>query len=162
MAFKWHYGTLSIPRDAAPLQIKTAYRSLALTSHPDQRGTRELFEAVTDAYKVLSNPKLRADYDRSLDKKLSDTGWVLCPSCGLQIEVPPMLPDQQCRCVRCDSILPITEPERREKETSALSRQATQVAVEIAGEIIETAGDFVVGKVREIKTRFGVKPRRKS
>ncbi len=68
------YKILSLsPRSATNDEIKRAYRSMALHYHPDvchdpsmkEESTR-MFVQLNDAYKTLSNPMLRAEYDCEL------------------------------------------------------------------------------------------------
>ncbi len=67
-----HYLLLGIPRDAGQRQIKSVYRSLAKRFHPDRnKGSEtaaELFRQINQAYRVLSDPALRAQYDRQLER----------------------------------------------------------------------------------------------
>lgn len=69
-ATKTHYDVLEIARDAKPLDIKKAYRRLALKHHPDRNGgsaeSTERFKLIGEAYEVLSDPQERAYYDQSL------------------------------------------------------------------------------------------------
>ncbi len=62
------YNTLGVPRSASELEIKTAYRKLAMTYHPDRNNgskeAEEKFKAITEAYDVLRDPDKRALYDR--------------------------------------------------------------------------------------------------
>lgn len=50
-------------------EIKTAYKSLSLTFHPDKQEnslkdqSTEIFHMIDDAYTVLSNPDKRKAYD---------------------------------------------------------------------------------------------------
>jgi curved DNA-binding protein CbpA len=60
----YHYETLRINRDATPGQIKAAYKKWAQTLHPDKGGGIDSFQKLQEAYRVLSNPELRARYDR--------------------------------------------------------------------------------------------------
>ena len=63
------YGVLGIPQSADPDQIKTAYRRMARTWHPDvckEPDAEERFKRINDAYQVISNPNLRARYDAGL------------------------------------------------------------------------------------------------
>jgi curved DNA-binding protein CbpA len=62
---KDYYKTLEVSKDATEAEIKKAYRRLSFKYHPDQNGGRdlELFSPLFDAYKVLSTPALRAQYD---------------------------------------------------------------------------------------------------
>lgn len=43
--------------------VKKAYRKLSRKHHPDKGGDAETFKALARAYRVLSNPKLREQYD---------------------------------------------------------------------------------------------------
>ena len=59
-----YYETLGVTRQASELEIKTAYRKLALKAHPDKPGgNAELFKAISEAYEVLSDAQRRATYD---------------------------------------------------------------------------------------------------
>lgn len=58
------YGVLGLAPDAAPEDIKRAYRRKAREHHPDAGGDAERFKEVTQAYEVLSDPERRARYDR--------------------------------------------------------------------------------------------------
>lgn len=55
-----------MPRDADDKAIKSAFRDLALTYHPDRNKApeaEEKFKEIAEAYAVLSNPQKRTDYD---------------------------------------------------------------------------------------------------
>src|SRR5947207_603419 len=62
------YNTLGVSRNASDADIKTAYRKLAMTYHPDRnngsKDAEEKFKAITEAYDVLRDPSKRALYDR--------------------------------------------------------------------------------------------------
>ncbi|KAJ6708721.1 DNAJ DOMAIN (PROKARYOTIC HEAT SHOCK PROTEIN)-RELATED [Salix koriyanagi] len=74
------YEVLGIQMGATCQEIKTAYRRLARTLHPDvaASGQREdtayEFMRVHEAYETLSDPEKRADYDRSLYRRGRQTG----------------------------------------------------------------------------------------
>lgn len=60
------YEILGIARDAAPTEIKAAYRKLARELHPDVNGDpadQERFKEITGAYEILSDPAKRRRYD---------------------------------------------------------------------------------------------------
>jgi curved DNA-binding protein CbpA len=61
------YIVLGVARQASGEEIARAYRRAARTSHPDSAGTgsAERFQAISDAYEVLRDPRRRAVYDRS-------------------------------------------------------------------------------------------------
>ena len=65
------YATLGVPPNAASAEIKDRYRFLAHAYHPDKfssdahkRDADEAFKKINEAFQTLSNPSLRADYDR--------------------------------------------------------------------------------------------------
>ena len=59
-----YYATLGCPRDADDKTLKKAYRQACLTTHPDKGGTDIEFQAVNEAWNVLSDATKRAAYDR--------------------------------------------------------------------------------------------------
>jgi curved DNA-binding protein CbpA len=67
-----HYQVLGVPASAAAEVIKQAYRRLANQLHPDKHGGdpryEEQFKAVAAAYRVLSDPGRRAQYDFQLQQ----------------------------------------------------------------------------------------------
>src|SRR5438045_9635594 len=62
------YNTLGVSRNASDADIKTAYRKLAMTYHPDRNNgskeAEERFKEITEAYDVLRDEQKRAAYDR--------------------------------------------------------------------------------------------------
>lgn len=61
-----HYDTLGLTQDATPQAIVSAYRRLALIHHPDRRGgTIARFQAIQEAYGVLSDRDKRWSYDHA-------------------------------------------------------------------------------------------------
>jgi curved DNA-binding protein CbpA len=60
------YIVLGVARQASGEEIARAYRRAARASHPDGgAGSAERFQAVSDAYEELRDPRRRAVYDRS-------------------------------------------------------------------------------------------------
>ena len=61
------YTLLGVPKSATDKEIKSAYRKLAKTLHPDVNKdnpkAEERFKEITAAYNLLSNPELRRQYD---------------------------------------------------------------------------------------------------
>lgn len=61
------YTLLGVSKTASAKEIKSAYRKLAKTLHPDVNPdnpkAEEKFKEVTAAYNLLSNPTLRKQYD---------------------------------------------------------------------------------------------------
>ena len=62
-----YYEILGVARTATDQELKQAYRKLAMQYHPDKNSgsadAEEKFKEVSEAYKVLSTPELRARYD---------------------------------------------------------------------------------------------------
>jgi molecular chaperone DnaJ len=61
------YALLGVSRAASEIEIKKAYRKLAMEFHPDRNSSPEAegrFKEVTEAYEVLCDPQKRAAYDR--------------------------------------------------------------------------------------------------
>ena len=63
-----YYELLQISPNADPDMIHRVYRLLAQRYHPDNTtsGDEKAFRAITDAYKILSDPEKRAGYDVNL------------------------------------------------------------------------------------------------
>ncbi|KAI9733059.1 MAG: hypothetical protein M1834_003604 [Cirrosporium novae-zelandiae] len=63
-----YYDALGVTPAATELEIKKAYRKLAIITHPDKNPgdetAHERFQAIGEAYQVLSDPKLRTNYDK--------------------------------------------------------------------------------------------------
>ncbi|KAJ5128226.1 hypothetical protein N7448_001944 [Penicillium atrosanguineum] len=63
-----YYDALGVAPTATELEIKKAYRKLAITTHPDKNPgdetAHERFQAIGEAYQVLSNEDLRKRYDK--------------------------------------------------------------------------------------------------
>ncbi|MGB9719870.1 MAG: DnaJ domain-containing protein [bacterium] len=70
-----YYSILGVSSTATMAEIKMAYMKLARQYHPDKftdgeekQKANEHFAKITAAYRVLSDEKLRAEYDNSLEK----------------------------------------------------------------------------------------------
>lgn len=64
-----HYDILGVSPDAAPDEIRAAYRKLAKQYHPDMNpdpDAGERFIAIQQAYETLIDPDARARYDLAL------------------------------------------------------------------------------------------------
>jgi curved DNA-binding protein len=60
-----HYETMQVSPNADLDTIHRIYRILAQRYHPDntETGSNELFRALTDSYRILSDPERRAAFD---------------------------------------------------------------------------------------------------
>jgi len=58
------YEVLGLEAGCSDKDIKKAYHKLAKLHHPDAGGDEKEFQVIDKAYKILSDKKLRAMYDR--------------------------------------------------------------------------------------------------
>jgi DnaJ-class molecular chaperone len=68
MARKDYYLLLGISRGESPSGIRSAFRDLVRRHHPDRAGPSgtPMFRDVVEAYRVLSDPERRREYDAEL------------------------------------------------------------------------------------------------
>jgi curved DNA-binding protein len=75
---KDYYEILDIPRNAGEIEIKKAYRQLALKYHPDRnpgnKDAENRFKEIAEAYSVLSDPEKRERYDLGANFDQSQPG----------------------------------------------------------------------------------------
>jgi DnaJ family protein A protein 2 len=57
------YKLLNVTPQASDKDIKTAFRTLSKTHHPDKGGDPQTFTKINEAYSILSNTEKRAHYD---------------------------------------------------------------------------------------------------
>jgi len=69
-----HYSTLGVAKNAAPDEIKKAYRKLASQHHPDKGGDKAKFQDIQVAYDTLSDPNKRQQYDNPMPQGFHNQG----------------------------------------------------------------------------------------
>jgi DnaJ-class molecular chaperone len=72
------YNLLGITANAGRKEIQSAYRRFAIKYHPDRTTVDEaprLFAEYSEAYEILSDPRLRAVYDKYGYTGLKDIQW---------------------------------------------------------------------------------------
>lgn len=63
---KNYYDILGVKSTAEPDEIKRAYRKLASQHHPDKGGDVAKFQEIEEAYRTLSDPQKRQQYDNPM------------------------------------------------------------------------------------------------
>lgn len=78
MAKRDYYEILEVTKTATEIEIKSAYRKLALKHHPDRNpnntDAEEKFKEAAEAYGVLSDGDKRSVYDRFGHAGLGQSG----------------------------------------------------------------------------------------
>ena len=79
-----YYSILGVKKgaglsDELKLEMKRAYKKLALEYHPDKNPgcleSEEIFKRIGKAYEVLSNPEKKKVYDKFGEKGLNEKNW---------------------------------------------------------------------------------------
>jgi molecular chaperone DnaJ len=74
-----YYEILGVSRNATKVEIKKAYRKLAMKYHPDRnpgdKEAEEMFKKINEAYQVLSDDEKRAIYDKYGKEGLEGRGY---------------------------------------------------------------------------------------
>ncbi|KAF2317446.1 hypothetical protein GH714_022369 [Hevea brasiliensis] len=72
-----YYSILGVSKNASKSEIKSAYRKLARSYHPDvnkESGAEQKFKEISNAYEVLSDDEKRSLYDRYGEAGLKGAG----------------------------------------------------------------------------------------
>ncbi|XP_074286324.1 chaperone protein dnaJ A6, chloroplastic-like [Silene latifolia] len=72
-----YYSVLGVSKNASKSEIKSAYRKLARSYHPDvnkEPGAEEKFKEISNAYEVLSDDEKKSIYDRFGEAGLKGSG----------------------------------------------------------------------------------------
>jgi hypothetical protein len=130
-----YYRILQVQPDAPDAIIRAGYRTLMLElkQHPDLGGATSDAALLNEAYRVLSNPALRAAYDQRLfarcgkkafSQQVRQQALILCPVCKRPLERAP-LPGE--RCPKCRSPL---ESEKPGEHAQAFRRTISRIRKE--------------------------------
>ena len=156
------YERLGVSPDATAQEIKSAFRSLALRSHPDKGGDAERFQEVQEAFDILGDTYRRRLYHRlglagalewgDLDLKaqmivLRDVRATVDAAINLRVLLRPRIDDERClRVVRADlgaQWLEAIRPSLDAVVRARVARYATDDIIDRRHIIIEELRDAV-------------------
>lgn len=109
-----YYEVLQVDRRASPAVIKAAYRVILtqLRAHPDFGGREDFAKLLNKAHRVLSDPRLRAEYDGArllAIPEREDRGELeqilACPGCGRPNPLPFGTDARRAVCSFCSASL---------------------------------------------------------
>jgi curved DNA-binding protein len=70
-----YYKILEVDKNASDEDIKKSYRKLAMKYHPDRnkgnKESEEKFKLITEAYRTLSDPQAKREYDNQISGKVN-------------------------------------------------------------------------------------------
>jgi hypothetical protein len=144
-----YYRILRVAPSASSEQIKQAYRALAKALHPDlNRGedTTQAFQAVNEAYSVLSDPVQRASYDQTGSPAPKAAGRGASPSARPDFVIEPYT------CVDCGCVSPKL---RHIKYTQVVSYLIGSYRTNIWGVFCEPCASKRLTKASLITGAFG-------
>lgn len=152
---KNYYKALEISPSADAEAIKSAYRRLAKSQHPDRGGSAAGFQALKEAYELLSNPTRRAAYDESRAAWAALERAMLCPACGEANRHAPNPPrGKTAVCGGCAHPLVDAGEVLRKQRRAAVVRKASEFASLVGIELAETAASAAVAKIQQLKSRL--------
>ena len=134
-----YYALLNVDRAAQEDDVKRAFHTFANTFHPDAHAAREederraldaIFKRGTEAYMVLTDPGLRAQYDAQLASSKPDA--------------PPRLATVPPPNVRASQLPPKLEDKVRSPSARPFARRAEELA---------QAGDLKQAKLQMVMAR---------
>ncbi len=74
-----YYQVLGLDKTASQEDIKKSFRTLALRYHPDKNKNSEeskaIFLTIVEAYEILSDEKLRKEYDEKRNTRKTVISW---------------------------------------------------------------------------------------
>jgi len=107
------YNVMGLSPDATPEDIKKAYKRLAIKLHPDKHPesptlANRLFQALKEAYDILSNPIKRKKYDETGSTSFEDLNKQLDAFFN-QIIIPAILQHQETSFEKENMVRVITD-----------------------------------------------------
>lgn len=86
------YRILGAPPDATHDQLHQAYRARARSLHPDLSGDEEAMRELNEAWSILGDPELRAEYDEIIGLAPAEfSELAVAPGCARRAPVIAIL-----------------------------------------------------------------------
>ena len=70
-----YYEVFKIEKSSSTVDIKKAFRRMALKYHPDKGGDAEKMKLLNEAYRVLMDPEQRKQFDEDLEFFVDEKDW---------------------------------------------------------------------------------------
>ncbi len=152
MISKNYYEILLIPMTATQSEIKAAYRKRAREAHPDHGGTT--FVDVNEAFRVLSDPQARAEYDAQLRAYVAQHALYPCPACGAANRVGSIPSGRKPVCGRCKRLLNVDETQRQSKLRETLLANLGGLLETVGVEAILLVQDAAVAGIGNLRGKL--------
>jgi curved DNA-binding protein CbpA len=129
VAQKTHYDHLELPPGASADEIKKSFRALIARYHPDkvQHLAKEFQDMaadraaeLTEAYRILSDPTRRADYDRALG---AAPAAAPAPPAASRVAEPPPVEPPAAEAPRPDAGSPSRQPQAPGSDTGSFKQE---------------------------------------
>jgi molecular chaperone DnaJ len=161
---KDYYQILGVKPSATPLEIKKAYRALAIKYHPDKNPGNSLSEAhfkeIQEAYATVSVPRKREKYDderwwsgmgsKNQYKEAVTPGWLLNICVQLNISLATMDTYRMSQRALQEYILLILT----DSHLGVLEHADKLTIKKVATEILKATGNLEVQYLKEITDRL--------
>ena len=152
-----HLKALGVHATATPEELKSAFRRRCRETHPDSGGSRAAFEAVTEAYEVLSDATRRDEWARDYRTVAEAAGLVVCLACYAINRVRPMRSDECAACAACRTPLEITPEAQKERYTQEMRQHLGKLLHTVGSEGGSLAQDMVKAAANGIRRKLGIK-----
>ena len=154
-----YYATLGIFRGYSDEQIKTAYRSKARETHPDNGGDAREFAAVKDAYETIRDPARRREWEDDYRCRADERGAIVCERC-FRAQLRSKAGETCPRCGATRTARKRRESPRIERLKADLLDRLSDAAIDIGQRIGDEIADATIAAVDRGLAKFRDRVRR--